>query len=328
MTGIFALICALSCMTACGAQTDSPAAVTAAQTIAATASTASETTAAATVSSAAKTTAATTPSIAAQTTTSTTVSSAAQKNTSATASSTAKTTAATTVSAAKTTAAKAAAAAKKTDSDTAFTVSGHVWFSVDDIITEYGGKKLDEGIVVFKMFQCSPELMTLPLDVCGKMQKGGQYTIEFNDAKVSDPTAFLYVYDGTDGLTQFVDYGGLLTHYAKLGTVRKEKSGEQGLDCDEITWKNLPAEPKLTEWVGMNDIKPEVFTAEYVDGYFDNPEGTSYSTLVLMRDGKPELGRTQLDISNLEPGKQYQFTVTTDDPFWGINGIKPVEETK
>ena len=325
MTGIFALICALSCMTGCNSNQTS---VASSNTAPVTVMTAAQTTAATTVS---QTTAATlASSVAAQTTAATTASSAAKTTAALTASSAAKTTAATTVStaAAKTTAAKAVTPTAKKNTEDAFTVSGHVWFMVDDIITEYAGKKLDEGIVVFKMFQCSSELMTLPLDVCSKMQKGGQYTIEFNDAKISNPADFLYVYDGVDGVTQFCDYGGLLEHYAKLGTVRKEKPGEQGLDCDEITWKNLPADIKLNEWVGVNDIKPETFTAEFVDGYFDNPEGTSYDTLVLMRDGKPVLGRTQLDTKDLVPGKQYQFTVTKDDPFWGINVIKPVDGTK
>ena len=330
MTGIFALICALSCMTGCNSN-DIATANAASDNVQITVVTASAaTTAPTTATSAVLTTAAATASSGiAQTTAAATVSSAAAKTTAATtvSSAAAKTTAATTVSsaAAKTTAAKAVTTAAQKNTETACTVSGHVWFMVDDIITEYAGKKLDEGIVVFKMFQCSSELMTLPLDVCSKMQKGGQYTIEFNDAKISDPTSFLYVYNGEDGPTQFCDYGRLLTNYGKLGTVRKEKSGEQGLDCDEITWKGLPADAKLKEWAGLNDIKPENFTAEFVDGFFDNPEGDSYDTLVLMRDGKPVLGRTQLDSKDLVPGKRYQFSVTTDDTFWGINAIKPVD---
>ncbi|MBR5371619.1 MAG: hypothetical protein IK130_05325 [Oscillospiraceae bacterium] len=312
LTGIFALLCAVSCMTACNSNGTTAAnaasdnvqitvvtasSVTTAQTAAATTTTsAALTTAASTVSSAAKTAAATTASSAAKTAAATTVSSVAQ------------TAAATTASSA----AKITAAQKNTDND--FTVSGHIWFIVNDIITEYAGKKLDEGIVVYSCFQCWPEVMTLPLDVCSKLEKGGQYIIEFNDTKIPDPTPCMYLWDVDGSMEVACDYFDLLGSYAKLGTLREEREGDQGLDCDIITWKNLPADAKLNEWTGYNDMKPETFTAEFVEGFSD--QQSSRDILVLVRDGKPF--KLYADITNIPfdqyvPGKQYRFTITKDE---------------
>lgn len=299
-------------LTACGTDLNAATTVstTSVQTIAATtaASTAAQTTAAAVSSTAAQTTTATVSSTAAQTTAASVSSTAAL-----------------------TTASKPATSAKPNHDEISFTVSGHIWIWVNDIITEYGGKQLSEGIVLYNTFQNSPEIMTLPLDVCSKMQKEHGYTVEFKDAQITDPVddTFLYKTEGADGWVQWCINEELLSKHAKLGIVREPKEGEQGLDCDLVTWNGLPDDVQLKEWKASEVVKPGAFTAELVKQLDEDPNRFQHGALILLKDGKPVLEQAWFKkAEKLEPGKQYQFTVSDTDTFYGITAAKTVDSAK
>ena len=206
-----------------------------------------------------------------------------------------------------------------------YTVSGRFYVTIQDIITEYGGKKLSEGIVRYHLFQSDPQIMTLPLNICRKLKSETLTIFEFKNLTVTENIndTHLIVYASHFGSDDDYDCDvfGLFSnpqYAAKL--IFSEPDGNYGLDCDDCRIQNVSQK----EWFYTPDnnyffspdhcydkAKEPSFTAEFVKGYDCSDYEGLYDTMIVLRDGKPEMLKTKAAqgiYENLEPGKQYRFT--------------------
>ncbi|MBR5372022.1 MAG: hypothetical protein IK130_07390 [Oscillospiraceae bacterium] len=204
-----------------------------------------------------------------------------------------------------------------------YTLSGHICFSINDIITEYDGKQLSKGIVRYELYQCTPEIMTLPLDICRKLKSLPQWTVEFKDFNVEENMSDTLLQKDQGG-RWWIDLDALLTRYTEKAIIRESTADEYGTACDVLDIQNV----RPGGWIYTPDAwmtypddcstqKEDSFTAEFVKGYendyFHQEYKCTVESIMINRDGKFEVLLAYPGVyEKLEPGKKYLFSYDYD----------------